>query len=82
MDINEHEDGIGYLSAHPVCVSVKGPCHDHEGDSGILVPLGTPERVGHRADVGSSDYDRNNSDASSSSEPNLTNSSSDDEDGV
>ena len=41
--IDEYEDGIGYLSAHPVSVSVKGPCHEHEGDNGILVLLGTPE---------------------------------------
>jgi hypothetical protein len=27
------DDGIGYLSAHPVSVSVKGPCHEHEGNN-------------------------------------------------
>ena len=26
------DDGIGYLSAHPVSVSVKGPCHEHESN--------------------------------------------------
>ena len=29
----EGEDGIGYLSAHPVSVSVKGPCHEHEDNN-------------------------------------------------
>ena len=80
--IIEHEDCIGYLPARPLSVSVKGPCQEHEGDNGILLPLGTPESVRHRADVGSSDYDGNNSDASSSTEPNLTDTSADDENGV
>ena len=26
------DDGIGYLSAHTVSVSVKGPCHEQEGN--------------------------------------------------
>ena len=46
------DDDIGYLSAHPVSASVKGPCHVHEGINGIAVPLGAPgECVGHRANV-------------------------------
>ena len=77
--IDEYEDGIGYLSAHPVCASVKEPCHAHEGDNGVLVPLGTPERVGHTADVERSDCDGYSSVASVASEPGLTGSSSDDE---
>ena len=46
------DDGIGYLSAHPVSVSVKGPCYENECINGIAVPLGAPgECVGHRANV-------------------------------
>ena len=45
------DDDIGYLLAHPVSVSVKGACHEHECDNDIVVPLGAPECVGHRANV-------------------------------
>jgi hypothetical protein len=74
---NENEGGIGYLSAHPVSVSVKGPCYKHEGNNGIAVPLGTPVRVGHRANAVESDCE---SDASGPSEPEgLTDGSSEDD---
>ena len=43
---NENEGCIGYLSAHPVSVSVKGPCYEQAGNNGIAVPLGTPVRCG------------------------------------
>ena len=55
------DDSIGYLSAHPVSVSVKGPCHEHEGINGIAVPLGTPARVGHRANAEDSDCESDTS---------------------
>ena len=77
--MNEHDGGIGHLSAHPVSVSAKGPGHEHKDHNGIMVPLGTPERVGHRANVVGRDFDENDSNASSSGKPDLTNSSSDDE---
>ena len=65
-NIDEDKCGIGYLSAHPVSVSVKGPCYEREGINGIAVPLGTPVRVGHRANAVDSDCE---SDASGPSEP-------------
>ena len=45
------DDGIGYISARPVNVTVKGPCYDHECNNDIAVPRGAPECVGHRANV-------------------------------
>ena len=73
---NEDKRGIGYISAHHVSVSVKGPCYEHEGNNDMTVPLDTPERGGHKANVVDADYE---SYASGSSEPGLTDSSSEDE---
>ena len=74
---NEDQCGIGFLSAHAVSVSVKGPCYEHEGNNDMTVALDTPQRVGHRANVVDLDYE---SDASGPSEPaGLTDSSSEDD---
>ena len=51
-------------------------------DDGRSVPFGTPERVGHRGVNQTIESDGNTSDASLASEPNLTDSSSDDEGAV
>ena len=66
------------LSANVVGLEVDESIID-ENKSGILAPLGTPERVDHRA--GCYEHqgkDEKYSDASSSSEPDLTDSSSED----
>ena len=78
------DDVIGYLSAHPVSVSVKGSCHEHECNNDIAVPLGAPERAGHRANVMCGDLSTRNineddDDTSSSGQPDLSDSSSEDE---
>ena len=52
------------------------------GNDGRSVPLGTPDRVDHRAVKHKIESDRNTSDISVASEPDLTDSSSDDEHGV
>ena len=52
------------------------------GVDGRSVPLGKPERVGHRAVNHDDESDGNSSETSGASELDLTDSSSDDEDGV
>ena len=63
-------------------VSVKGPCHEHEDDNNIAVPLGAPECVGHRANVTCGELENCLSDdgyTSGASDLDLTDSSSEDE---
>ena len=70
----EDKCGIGHLSADLASVLVKGPCYEHEGNNGMMVPLDTPVRVGRRANAVDFDCE---SDASGPSEPEgLTDSSS------
>ena len=72
------DDGIGYLSAHPVSVSIKGPCHEQEGNDKCGIEncqLKMFDEVGDDI-LSNDDY------TSGASDLDLTDSSSEDEDGI